>query len=278
MNIVALLTRNLEVHTSTIFSAPATAHLISSPDSSASGLSLPSPFVPLTTKQRDALTAACADQHAHNARSLARACAGITAFRVRDPDPYAVDGGAVLGVRIEIVARARFLRPYYVLLNRPWAPESQALRVHRHTVPAGVSVGGLATRHLPVPSTGKAQDLGLFVRALRREVARYHARLGGIADMRRAVGLEKKAGEGKGKQRASGAGQTVVYVGSADPEARHVQIEWEDGRTGRLVLGSNGKVEKLAVFQDALRDRATARELLADGSTIEDVAQRLGTV
>ncbi len=43
-----------------------------------------------------------AQQAKHNALQLHRMCAGVTTFRVRDPDPAAVDGGRVFGVRIEV--------------------------------------------------------------------------------------------------------------------------------------------------------------------------------
>ncbi|EOD46040.1 cenp-o kinetochore centromere component [Neofusicoccum parvum] len=73
-------------------------------------------------------------QQKHNLENLHRTCAGVTAFRVKDPDPYAVDNGKILGVRIEVSVKGRFAAPYYLLLNRP-SPESENLRIHKHTIP-----------------------------------------------------------------------------------------------------------------------------------------------
>jgi len=234
---------------------------------------------------QSALLAAVASQAAHNAQSLYRAVAGVTTFRARDPDPNAVDGGRLLGLRIEVVARARFLRPYYVLLNRPYAG-APALRVHRHTVPAPVPLAGLAARHLPAPAAGSSdpgpageagaprQDLSRFVHELRKEVARYHARLGSVADLRRAAGLEARTAKAKGKQRQTRP-EDVVHVAPADAEAKQVEFGWADGRTGRMVLGGDGIVQSLVVFGENGRDRASARTLLAEGNRVEDVVRVL---
>ncbi|KKY33905.1 putative cenp-o kinetochore centromere component [Diaporthe ampelina] len=228
-------------------------------------------------------------QIAYDQHCLYRACAGITTFRVRDPDPNAVDGGNVLGVRIEVMTRSRFLRPYFVLLNRPYSGDERRtrfLRVHRHTVPPCIPLAGLAARYLPAPrpaSTGgkngdaapeKRQDLSRFVRCLRRDIVRYHNRLSVIADLRRAVGLD-------GKRRDAGElaeNSSLLSISAADTEAKQVRVDWKDGRSGRLVIGDDGDVVKLVVFGDMGRDRELTRELLSDGSRLEHVARKLGSV
>lgn len=267
-----------------------------------------------TTSIRD-LQARSEKQHAHDQQCLYRACAGITTFRVRDPDPNAVDGGNVLGVRIEVMTRAKFMRPYYVLLNRPYRgvgvggggggarqqggreDGTRFLRVHRHTVPPCIPLGGLAARYLPAPTSSKPvdvdgvdhqdadgggggggqrrrQDLPRFVRCLRREIVRYHNRVAVIADLRRAVGLD-------GRRRDAGelAGRSpLLGISAADAEAKQVRVDWKDGRSGRLVVGDDGDVVKLVVFGERGRDREMTRELLSGGSRLEDVARRLGSV
>ena len=263
---VASLQRQLQLHTSTLLSAPSTQPLLTDPS----------------------LSAAAAAQAAHDAQSLYRVVAGLTTFAARDPDPRAVDGGRLLGLRLEVAARGRFLRPYYVLLNRPYAGSGgggRSLRVHRHTVPPAVPLAGLAARYLPAPAAvggeeealdggaRRQQDLAGFARALRRDVARYHARLGAVADLRRAAGLEgtgtARAG-GKRRERRPG---DVVHVAAADAEVRQVELGWADGRTGRLVLGDDGVVRKVVVFGERGRDRAAARALLAGGDRVEDVVR-----
>lgn len=283
-----------------------------------------------------------ASQDAHAQQCLYRTCAGITTFRVRDPDPCAVDGGRVLGVRIEVVTRGRFLRPYFVLLNRPYgeatasaARENAAdgplqqqqrqsdeesrrtraryLRVHRHTVPPCIPLAGLAARHLPpppaaqpagaVPEAATQQDLARFARALRREITRYHCRIGVIKDLRRAAGLEEKeVGEGEDgrgdeggegavarrrggrerQKRRSGVARGMVDIRAADAEAKQVALEWDDGRTGRLVVDDDGRLVGWAVFggpaavttrTTTVRDRATVRLLVGDRAAADDVGE-----
>ncbi|POS75581.1 cenp-O kinetochore centromere component [Diaporthe helianthi] len=234
-------------------------------------------------------------QTAYDQHCLYRACAAITTFRVRDPDPNAVDGGNVLGVRIEVMTRSKFLRPYFVLLNRPYSGDERrrrSLRVHRHTVPSCIPTGGLAARYLPAPpkpavtgggedgegaaaaSRGKRQDLSRFVRCLRREIVRYHNRVSVIADLRRAVGLDGKRRDAEKLAEVS----PLLAISAADTEAKQVRVDWKDGRSGRLVIGDDGDVVKLVVFGDMGRDRELTRELLSDGSRLEDVARKLASV
>lgn len=223
---------------------------------------------------------------------------------MRDPDPNAVDGGVVLGVRIEVMTRAKFVRPYYVFLNRPYSASPggggssergggggggeqgrRFLRVHRHTVPPGIPIGGLAARYLPAPrargdaedgsaaggAEERAQDLPRFVRCLRREVVRYHNRVAVIADLRRSLGLD-------GRRRDAGAlagRSAVLAISAADAEAKQVRVDWKDGRSGRVVIDDDGGVGRVVVFGAQGRDRGTAREALGRGSRLEMVARRL---
>lgn len=229
-------------------------------------------------------------QIAYDQHCLYRACAGITTFRVRDPDPNAVDGGNVLGVRIEVMTRSKFLRPYFVLLNRPYSGDERRrrfLRVHRHTVPPCIALGGLAARYLPAPRPARSgdengdaaaperrQDLSRFVRCLRRDIVRYHNRVSVIADLRRAVGLDGKRRDAEELAQNS----TLLAISAADTEAKQVRVDWKDGRSGRLVIGDDGDVVKLVVFGDMGRDRELTRELLSEGSRLEDVARKLSSV
>lgn len=263
----------LHIQTSTLLGSPSIRQLITSD----------------TTPSGQKLLSRSESQQAHNQQCLYRACAGLTTFRARDPDPNAVDGGAVLGLRVEVVSRAKFLRPYYVLLNRPY-PGSSQLRVHRHTVPACIPLAGLAARYLPSPSAGGKQDLARFARALRREVVRYHHRLGAVADLRKAAGLGGKRGSkagdrgGEGEEDeeeavdrdADGEGK-LVNITAADAGAKQISIEWADGRTGRLVMGDDGEVLKVVAVGENGRDREAVRQLLGGAVRVEDVAKKLAS-
>lgn len=232
-------------------------------------------------------------QLAHAQQSTYRICAGITTFRVRNPDPNAVDHGAVLGLRIEVMTRARFARPYFVFLNRPYTPTSSFFRVHRHTVPPCIPLNGLASRYLPAPAPKRKedhdggdgrkapppravqqQDLPRFARALRREIVRYHNRVAVVADLRKVLGLD-----GKRRDAVERAERCPIYaIGAADAESKHIRVDWKDGRAGRLVLGDDGEVCKAVVLGEMGRDREVTRELLGGGERLEDVARRLAAV
>jgi central kinetochore subunit Mal2/MCM21 len=207
-------------------------------------------------------------QAAHKKETLYRLAAGVTTFTVKDPDPQAVDNGRVLGVRIEVCSNGRFLRPYYILLNRPYT-DSQRLRVHRHTVPPCIPLAALAKKYLPTPQAGmsadtskhglKEQSFMRFVRSLRKEIMSYHNRASAITGLRKEFGLDEKHGKGKGRERL------VEEINAADAEAKQVTIEWVDGKTGRLILGDAGQVEKCVVMGPQGRERAVERAILEHG-------------
>ena len=274
--LVSSLKKQLRIQTSTLITAPSTHQLLTS-DAPPPTLTLPrNDSTTANTTLKQSLLTQSALQEAHNQQSLYRACATLTTFRARDPDPRAVDAGAILGLRVEVVSRARFLRPYYVLLNRPYSG-NRRLRVHRHTLPPCIPLAGLAARYLPPPppragqggDDGAEQDLARFARALRREVVRYHHRLGIVADLRKAAGLG-----GKGEA-AGGNELRLADISPADAEAKQLTIEWEDGRTGRLAMGDDGEIVKLVVVGENGRDREAGRDLLGAAVRVEDVVKRL---
>ncbi|KAK3393103.1 Cenp-O kinetochore centromere component-domain-containing protein [Podospora didyma] len=281
---VSTLKKQLHIQTSTLIASPSTQALLAPPLKARTLLTLPEDSNPFHEKLLDQSVA----QDAHKQQCLYRTCAAITTFRVQDPDPHAVDAGAVLGIRIEVVSRAKFLRPYYVLLNRPYADAgSRYLRVHRHTVPPCIPLDGLAARHLPPPppprsgddgesegSSRKKQDLARFVRSLRREIVRYHHRLGVVADLRKAAGL------GRNKKPVGDDPQPgqLADISSADSEAKQISIEWTDGRVGRLVMGNDGEVVQLVALGDKGRDREAVRDLLGEAVRVDELARRLAAV
>ncbi|TVY85611.1 hypothetical protein LAWI1_G008575, partial [Lachnellula willkommii] len=192
----------------------------------------------------------------HKQENLYRICGTVTTFRIRDPDPYAVDGGNVLGIRIDVSSNGKFIRPYYVMLNKPFAG-SELLRVHRHTVPPCIPLAVLAENYLPTGkgATGisgnggkkapgaKTQDIRKFVRALRKEVVGYHNRISVIKGLRREFRLDEKENKkGKGREKV------ISDISAADAEARQVRIEWVDGRIGRFTVDEGGSVVKAVVM------------------------------
>lgn len=155
--------------------------------------------------------------------------------------------------------------------------------MHRHTVPPCIPLAGLAARYLaPPPASGDEeggkQNLAKFARALRRELVRYHHRLGVVADLRKAAGLGKKAtgdGEEGGGEDEEGGDGRLVDISAADAEAKQISIQWADGRTGRLVMGDDGEIVKVVAVGDHGRDREAVRQLFGDAKTVGEVARRL---
>ncbi|KAJ8131707.1 hypothetical protein O1611_g1917 [Lasiodiplodia mahajangana] len=257
---VESLKNDVKLQTATLMTADSTRKILQSPSISGA------------FKQK--LAARFEEQSAHKQQCLYRACATITTFKVTDPDPNAVDGGNVLGLRFEIMSKAKFIRPYYVMLNRPYA-NRRYLRVHRHTVPQCIPLSGLAARHLPLPNekneddTPKKQDLSYFARALRRELVRYHNRAAVIGDMKKAAGLHSK------KVADQDSEASIVDITAADAEAKQISIQWRDGRSGRLIMNDDGEIMKMVVQGDNGQDRETVRQFLSGAVRIEDVSRNL---
>ncbi|KAI2615053.1 Cenp-O kinetochore centromere component-domain-containing protein [Hypoxylon sp. NC1633] len=265
---VESLKRDLKLQTATLMTSEPTRQLLQ-PNSKRK---------PKDSSRLQELLTRADEQNAHKQQCLYRACASITTFKIRDPDPNAVDGGNVLGLRFEVMSKSRFLRPYYVMLNRPYQ-NSRHLRVHRHTVPQCIPLSGLAARHLPPPARQandddeqKKQDLSKFVRALRRELVRYHNRSAVIGDLRSAAGLESK----KGKEKEVEVEVPIVDISLADAQAKQIRVEWIDGRSGRLVIGDDGDIVKMVAQGENGQDREAVRRLLGGSVRIEEVARRLG--
>ncbi|KAK6580789.1 hypothetical protein PZA11_007025 [Diplocarpon coronariae] len=232
------------------------------------------PMLSSAPSDTDPLLSASSAQLAHKQENLYRACAGITSFRIRDPDPHAVDEGKVLGIRIDVSTTGKFIRPYYIMLNKPW-PGSDLLRIHRHTVPPSIPLAALADRYLPhgkgsvaKNGAGKKQDLRRLVRALRREISGYHNRITIIKSLRKEFRLDEKVSKkGKGRERV------ITNISAADAEAKQVMIEWADGRIGRAVVGESGEVVKCVVVGEEGRDREVERKIV--GGSMEGIGERL---
>lgn len=284
LDTVAHLRKTIKIECSTILSSPSIKEaLVSSlnPQPSPKSAAL-RPRKPRKSVDRDEqlLLTRSKQQEAYNQQCLYRISASVTAFKVHDPDPNAVDGGHVLGLRFEVMTRGQFLQPYYVMLNRPYPNNSKTLRVHRHTVPPAIPLPGLAARYLPVPKqqmendssvAPPKQDLERFVKSLRREIMRYHNRLGVSADLRRSLGAHSQAAA-DGSSLPSNA---IIDVSIADTEAKQIRLTWADERNGRLVMDDDGKVVKFMVFGAEGRDWETTKQLTDSQGRVEDVAKML---
>ncbi|OJD37349.1 cenp-o kinetochore centromere component [Diplodia corticola] len=216
--------------------------------------------------------AAIEKQQRHNLENLHRTCAGATAFRVKDPDPCAVDDGRILGVRIEVSVKGRFAAPYYLLLNRS-SSGSENLRIHKHTIPPCIPLHGYAAKYLP--QQDQPQDLHRLVRELRQELVSHHLRLNAVGKLRKDAGLPEDA-EGASRKRKRGK-DVIVDVRALDVGAKEIEINLADSTTVRVLLSKRGVVEKaVARNSDGIgRVRAVERALLAGDRRVEGIVERL---
>ena len=228
----------------------------------------------LTTRLgSDAATKRIIDQQLRrNLENTYRACAGVTAYRVKDPDPYAVHNGDILGISIEVPLNGGFVDTYHVLLAVREHENTGRLRIHKHTIPACIPLQQLANKWLP-QSTNDGdgakdleQDLVKFGRALRRELVSWHMRLQTIQDLRREAKLpdddadneDNTAGlisggkvlnafvsdDSSDAEEDDGEAPIRILDIEADAAVRSVTITWSDGRTAGLVVTKDGRVDK----------------------------------
>lgn len=134
-------------------------------------------------------------QSKRNLENTYRACAGVTAYKVKDPDPCAANNGDVLGISIEVPANGSFVDTYHVLFTLSVHEDSRRLRIHKHTIPSCIPLQQLANKWLPQGTAdtdglkGAEQDLVKFGRALRRELVSWHMRLQAVQDLRKEAKL-----------------------------------------------------------------------------------------
>lgn len=209
-------------------------------------------------------------------------------------------------MRIDVCTRnGRFAKPYYVLLrsergHAAGKESGRRLRVHRHTVPSFISVAKLEGVYLPrarrheeegdgdtssedtAPTKSKKhpsarkQDLGGFVRELRRELVAWHMRVDAIGLLREWVGLVDSEGRPAPAEEVSPDPSTgIVGLAAVAIEARYVRVEWEDGRVGRFKLSNGGIVERAVVIGDDGRDKGTEDLMTRGGGRVEGILDRL---
>ncbi|MCJ1245595.1 hypothetical protein MMC30_002799 [Trapelia coarctata] len=181
-----------------------------------------------------------------NTQNTYRICAGATMFESRDPDPNAVDGGRITGVRIEVYNQhtRTFNPPYYLLFNRPKST-SPSLCIHRHTIPPCIPLPTLAAKYFPSsPPTNQkrpmSQNLPHLVRELRRMLVSYH---------RRKEAVDKVSEELKHLGRGHD-GDKVKNIEAADAEAKSLRIEWDSGVEGRVDIERSGRLKRVVVVRE----------------------------
>ncbi|PVH97601.1 hypothetical protein DM02DRAFT_77189 [Periconia macrospinosa] len=278
-----------------------------------SAILLSHPHLPARLQQRPVLhernrreAAACAEkQSKRNTENVYRACAGITAFKVKDPDPYAVDNGNVLGVRIEVSIGGRFIETYSVLFNRPNTQYKNVLRIHKHTIPPCIPLQPLANKWLPMSTkdaeNAPEQNLIRFGKSLRKELVGWHLRMEAIEKLRAEAGVLEKSKPTNEEPRRHTIGNVLnafvsdeesdeddedededrnqadrpVRIASIDADAagREITVTWTDQRIGIFKVAKDGSIDK-AIVKDRYGSRDSALSRKAIGR-MEGLVQRL---
>lgn len=238
-------------------------------------------------------------QSKRNLENTYRACAGVTAYKVKDPDPNAVNNGDILGMSIEIPVNGGFIDTYHVLFAIRDHDKSKRLHVHKHTIPSCIPLQQLANKWLPQGTrdadTAKnpGQDLVKFGRALRKELVSWHMRLDTIQDLRSRARLPDLLAGGEAEEDVRPAGKVLnAFVSSdassdaedddgnsparildieADAPVRQVTITWSDGRTAVLVVTKDGRVDKAVC-----RARGGSRDVVLSTKAVGPLSGLLG--
>ncbi|KAJ5885083.1 Centromere protein Cenp-O [Penicillium taxi] len=238
--------------------------------------------------------ARAADKHSES--NHYRIAFGTTAFPFKDPSSTASSKN-MLGVRIDVCARnGKFQKPYYILLKRErnGTEKEKKFKVHRHTIPAFISMSKLESAYLPSSKRGhedeecregialkpwkasqvRKQDLRGFVRELRRELVAWHLRTDAIAHLRERLGLEDDTSS-QSERVSPETKAGLISLEATAIEASYVRVEWEDGRVGRFKLTSGGVVERAVVIGDQGRDKQTEDAMTGQGGRVETLLERL---
>lgn len=233
------------------------------------------------------------EQVSRNLDNIHRACAGVTAYKVRDPDPNAINNGNILGVSIDVSISGKFIETYHVLLNFTEREDGKLLRIHKHTIPPCIPLQQLANRWLPngkkdledAPET--EQDLVRFGRRLRKELVAWHMRVHTLENLRKEAGLkttsptnEKEDGpadtgkilnafvsdDGASSDEEGaddGHGNVRIVDVEADAAVREIAIVWSDGRTAVMTISKDGRIEKAACrAKGGVRDVGLSRRAM----------------
>ncbi|OAL05705.1 hypothetical protein IQ06DRAFT_289810 [Phaeosphaeriaceae sp. SRC1lsM3a] len=241
-----------------------------------------------TNSPGDLTQRAIEKQTKRNLENIHRACAGVTAYKVKDPDPNAINNGNILGVSIDVAIGGRFIETYHVLLNWRSKDGGRTLKIHKHTIPPCIPLQQLVNKWLP--TSGKdadvdpEQDLVSFGRLLRRELVSWHMRLSAVEDLKKEAGLNGQRSkavkdselETTGKvlnafvsdDESSSEAEEDVEDGpvrildiECDAAVRQITITWTDRRVAVMNVTKDGRVEKAVCrARDGSRDAAMSRK------------------
>jgi central kinetochore subunit Mal2/MCM21 len=210
-------------------------------------------------------------QSKRNLENTYRACAGVTAYKVKDPDPHAINDGNILGVSIDVSLGGRFVETYHVLLSARNKEGKKVLRIHKHTIPPCIPLQQLANKWLP--GSGKddemdpEQDLVRFGRLLRKDLVGWHMRFNAVEESRKEAGLAKPKKDTEDVGLTNMGRVLNAFVSDdeassevedeedeestprirdieADAAVRQITVTWSDRKTAVMSITKDGRVEQ----------------------------------
>jgi central kinetochore subunit Mal2/MCM21 len=243
-----------------------------------------------SSKSSETAQAAIELQTKRNLENVYRACAGVTAYKVKDPDPNAINNGNILGVSIDVAIGGKFVETYHVLLNWRSRDGSRLLRIHKHTVPPCIPLQQLVNKWLPTSGKDEEldpeQDLVRFGRFLRKELVAWHMRAKAVEVLKKEAGLSNDKAREDQNNGLEATGQ-ILNAFASDDEAssdaeediadgpsrildiecdaavRQIAITWSDRRLAVLTVTKDGRIEKAVCrARDGNRDAAMARKAI----------------
>ncbi|EAT91827.2 hypothetical protein SNOG_00332 [Parastagonospora nodorum SN15] len=198
--------------------------------------------------------------------------ARVTAYKVKDPDPSAINNGNILGVSIDVSIGGKFIETYHVLLNWRERIGNRLLKIHKHTIPPCIPLQHLANKWLPTSwkdaEIDPEQDLVRFGRLLRKELVSWHMRVKAVDDLKQEAGISSLKPRDANDGEVANAGQTLnAFVSddeaSSDVEedgieegpvrildiendaaVREITITWSDRRVAVMTVTKDGRIEK----------------------------------
>lgn len=230
-------------------------------------------------------------QSKRNTENIYRACAGVTAYKVKDPDPNAINNGNILGVSIDVAIGGKFVETYHVLLNWRERIGNRLLKIHKHTIPPCIPLQHLANKWLPTSwkdaEIDPEQDLVRFGRLLRKELVSWHMRVKAVDDLKKEAGLSSQRSRREDDSGLENTGKILnAFVSDdeassdiegdgiedgpvrildieSDAAVREVTITWSDRRLAIMTITKDGRVEKAACkARDGGRDAAMSRKVI----------------
>ena len=210
-----------------------------------------------------------AQQQKRNLENVYRACAGVTAYRVKDPDPNAINNGNLLGISIDVSIGAKFIETYHVLLSVCDKGDKKIASIHKHTIPPCIPLEQLASKWIPGSAKDKEvdpeQDLVHFGRLLRKELVGWHMRVRAVEELRKGAGLDKPRAEGtpspvkvlnsfvsddeassdvEDEEDEENDGALRLLDIETDTAVRQMMITLSDRRTVVMSITKDGRVDK----------------------------------